>query len=103
LRSDPEKAGTHPTGIFRDSDLPALLELSEHPEGLSTPKLSALLGIGHESLPPVILGWHRRCRRRGMYLDDYLRRQPSMEDGRPVSIYRLTDQGRALVSEEKAR
>jgi|SRR5450759_170441 len=89
-------------GVFRESDIEALLTLTELPDGLATRELAEKLGVATHRLPPIVNGWNRRARAKGLSLDDLLIREPTSRDGRPATIYRLTERGRELAREEAA-
>jgi hypothetical protein len=63
------------------------------PTGIESPDLAGALGVTPRSIPPLILGLRRKVRALGMDLDDLLIRETTYAKGRPVSKYRLTEEG----------
>ena len=87
--------------IFRQSDLSAVQALRDSPQGLKTDDLARELRICNASLPPTLNGWGRRAAARGLSLDDLIERHRVNEsDGRPVTVYRLTEKGHAVLDEQ---
>jgi predicted ArsR family transcriptional regulator len=88
-------------GIFRAADLTAVALLRDSPHGLKTDDLAQALGISNASLPPTLNGWSRRAAARGLCLDDLLERnRVNAADGRPITSYKLTEAGKAVVAEQ---
>ncbi len=73
--------------------------LKEAENGLTSQEIGTRLEIGMQSIPPLILGLRRRARAQGKDLDDYLIREKSHDKGKPISTYKLTEEGKKLVSQ----
>jgi hypothetical protein len=70
--------------------------------GLTSRQLADILGVPSSSLPPIVAGWHRRARARGMSLEAMLAVTSAPVGGRPASRYRLTEAGRAVLAPGRA-
>ncbi len=73
--------------------------LKEAENGLTSEEIGTRLEIGMQSIPPLMLGLRRRARAQGKDLDDYLTREKSYDKGKPMSRYKLTEEGKKLVSQ----
>jgi len=68
-------------------------------EGVTTQALADKLGVSRRSIPPMIAGWKNRARHLGLELDALVERQVTYENGKPVSIYRRTEEGKRHFQE----
>jgi hypothetical protein len=73
--------------------------LKESPNGISSDDLAQRLGVTARSLPPLMLSLRRKARDAGHAFDDLLVRERAVgPNNRPISLYRLTDEGVRLLA-----
>jgi DNA-binding PadR family transcriptional regulator len=68
--------------------------LSQHPAGINTDTVAKTLGIGPKSIPPILRALNRWAKHRSFDLKRLISGTAQFVDRRPVTFYRLTDEGR---------
>ena len=66
--------------------------------GLTSVEIAGKLGISMQSLPPLVLGLRRKARLMGMDIDEFFVRERSFDQGKPISRYRLTEEGKKKLA-----
>ena len=94
------RRGSDSARIFRRADLEAIKKLSECADGMRTDDFAAVLHISNASLPPTLNGWGRRAAGLGLTLDDLIERERLHEQGRPITVYKLTAKGREVLERQ---
>lgn len=99
-RRRPRQArGAEPRSGLTDNTRRLLQALLDRPEGLLSADLAARAGLSTRQFPPILRGLGSWSRKRRLKLEDLLTREPRSERGKPVSHYKLTEQGRGLFGE----
>lgn len=86
------------TGLFNNGGRKFLDALAAADNGLTSVEVAGKLGISMQSLPPLVLGLRRKARLMGMDLDEFVVRERSFDQGKPISRYRLTEEGRKKLA-----
>lgn len=90
---------TKPTDLFSNGGKLMLEALKESPEGVTSERLAEKLGVSTKSLPPMILGLRRKAAAMGLDFDELVIRDKGYDKGKPISKYKLTEEGRKLATQ----
>jgi len=75
-----------------------LAALMRAPAGLTSDEVARAAEIRTGNIPPIIRELNSWARKEGITLTDLMHRERGFERGRPISTYRLSEQGLALFS-----
>ncbi len=87
-----------PKDVLKGGTARLLETLNQFPE-ISTPHLAQKLSLKPTSLPPMFTALRKRIAQLGLDPEKVIVRRQGMENGKPVSMYVLSDEGRQLASQ----
>lgn len=104
-RVDQRRARSEPNGsseasgmILSSATSQFLAALVRAPGGLTSDEVAQAAEIRTGNIPPIIRELNSWARKEGITLTDLMHRERGFDRGRPISTYRLSDQGLALFS-----
>lgn len=85
--------------IFKDDHYPAFEAMYKAGDaGVTTDRMVILMNLRvYKSMPPVVGAWRKRARNIELDLNDYLEIERGFAHGKPTTVYRLNERGRAVL------
>jgi hypothetical protein len=84
----------NPADLFNNGGRKFIEVLKEAEAGLTSEEIASKLAIEMQSIPPMILGLRRKAKKLGLDLDQFVTREVEYSKGKPISKYKLTEEGR---------